>query len=311
MPSLSILTPTYRPDLTYLTDHHRSIQRYTNSDVTHHLIVPQRDMSLFSRLRSNRTVIHGVNEFLPAHFLRTYALASSLTDITKLFQIPTIHAINLRRPWPPIRGWILQQITKLAAAASLDTDVVLVTDSDAVLIRHLSATDFILNGTVRLYRKPYAIHSSMTQHLSWHDTARQLLGLPAAPAGAQPDYIGGMLAWSPPILRKLHKRLEEVNGVHWTTAVSSQLQFSESTLYGIFVENLASTADRSFISSDVRCRTYFGAEPMDDRIGLEFLKAVTTDDLAILIQSNSKTPVAIRRRVIAQAQGSTTVQHQL
>jgi hypothetical protein len=65
--------------------------------------------------------------------------------------------VNLGRPFPPIRGWILQHVRKLAAAAASEEDVVLLVDSDVEFLRAFNVETFVRNGVVRFYGKPNEI----------------------------------------------------------------------------------------------------------------------------------------------------------
>ncbi len=65
--------------------------------------MPRSDIQLFSRLAGSRTRLRCESEFLPRAFV-----GLPFNNIT----------INLSRPLPPVRGWILQQVVKLAAVAA-------------------------------------------------------------------------------------------------------------------------------------------------------------------------------------------------
>ena len=85
-----------------------------------------------------------------------------------------------------MRGWILQQVVKLAAIAASEDDVVLLVDSDIEFIRPFTAEMFVRNGMVRFFSKPDQIDKRLSRHMTWHRVARALLGLPPA----EPPYAG-------------------------------------------------------------------------------------------------------------------------
>jgi hypothetical protein len=62
--------------------------------------------------------------------------------------------INLGRLFPSVRGWIVQQVIKLATS---EDDVVLVADSDVEFVRPFTVETFVRDGVVRFYRKPQFI----------------------------------------------------------------------------------------------------------------------------------------------------------
>ncbi|MGL3107818.1 DUF6492 family protein [Bradyrhizobium sp. BR 1432] len=149
MKRMSVITPSFAPDFELCKDLHRSILEYAPESVHHHIIVPRSDISLFQRLAGPRTHIRCEAEFLPSSFV-----PMPLTKFT----------VNLRQPIPPVRGWILQQVVKLAAVAASEDDVVLLVDSDIELIRAFGVETFIHNETVRFYRKPNEIDQRLPKH---------------------------------------------------------------------------------------------------------------------------------------------------
>jgi hypothetical protein len=282
MTRLAVLTPSYAPDFELCFDLHRSVLAYAPEAVHHHIVVPRRDLGLFGQLRGPRTHVHCEAEFLPRSFLPLPGAKFS---------------VNLRRPFPPLRGWILQQVLKLAAASMLDADVVVLVDSDIEFIRPFTPATFAQAGVVRFYRKPDEIDERLPRHLTWHRVARQLLGLPPAEP-PYPDYVSSLLAWDPAILRELLARVESVTRRPWQTAVGSQLHFSEWTLYGVFVEEVLGTPANSFASQDTRCHSYWDETPLGDETIVGFLDRIQPDDVAVMISAKSRTPLDVRRRAL-------------
>jgi hypothetical protein len=90
-----------------------------------------------------------------------------------------------------MRGWLVQQLAKLAIAFVAQEDTLVHADSDIVLIRPLreeSLTDG--DGAVRLYRIPGAIDDRLPNHVPWPRNAEQHLGSPSKLLPL-PDYVGG------------------------------------------------------------------------------------------------------------------------
>ena len=224
MGRMAVITPTFAPDFDLCVDLNRSVLAQSPESVHHHLIVPRADLELFGQLAGRRTHIRCEADLLPRSFVRVPR--SKFT-------------INLGRPFTPVRGWILQQVIKLAAVSAFQDDVVLLADSDIEFVRPFTTETFVQNGVVRLYRKPDEISGrlALPRHVMWHQAARALLGLPPAPP-PYTDYVSSMLAWNPAIVRRMLARVEAVSGRPWTTAISAQLHFSEWTLYGVFVDHV-------------------------------------------------------------------------
>jgi hypothetical protein len=285
MTSLAILTPSIAADYERCVDLNRSVLEHSDSSVEHHIVVPARDQVLFSQLRGRRTHIRAESEFLPRSFVR----------------VPrTKYTVNVRHPYPPVRGWILQQIVKLAAAAEIPADVVVMADSDITFCRPLLAETFVRDGVVRLYGLPDGVHEGMPRYVLWHNVARTLLGLPATAEAPLPDYVSSMLAWDPALVRAMLARITEVTGRPWANAIGGQLRFSEWTLYGVFVDEVLGAPANSFASDDPLCHTYWPEEPLD-AAGLDaFLAGIAPDDVAVMISAKSRTPMDLQRAAMAK-----------
>src|SRR5262249_59899164 len=134
---------------------------FTPSDTVHHVSVPQRDKHLFARYQGSRCRVLTSADLLPRRFLR-FGRGDSY--------------INARRPWPPVRPWVSQQALKIAAAGRIEADVVLIADSDIVLVRPVHADRFIVNGQHCLYRLADGVTADLDRHLIWHQVARELFG---------------------------------------------------------------------------------------------------------------------------------------
>jgi hypothetical protein len=279
MANLAVITPSFGPDFPLCAALHASVLAHSPESVRHHIIVPPRDVPLFRQLDGPRAQIHAETDFLPSSFRSVPGLN---------------YKVNLRRPVPPLRGWILQQIIKLAAAARADADVVVLVDSDIEFIRPFDAGTFHRDGVVRFYRKPDEVDDRLPRHVRWHRGSRSLLGLPPG-SPPYPDYVSSLMAWDPAIVRRLLDHVGSVTGRRWTDAVGRQLHFSEWTLYGVFVDEVLDREARSFSSDDPLCHAYWGEVPLDEGTLREFLAATGPDDIAVMVSAKSRTPVAVRR----------------
>lgn len=278
---MAVITPSFAPDFELCADLNRSVLANSPESVRHHIIVPSSDLELFGRLAGPRTHIRCENDFLPRSFV----------SFGK-------YKINLGRPFPPVRGWILQQVIKLAAVAACEEDVALLVDSDIEFIRPFNVDTFVRNGVVRFYRKPGAVDKGLPRHVIWHRVARTLLGLPARkPPYA--DYVSSLLPWDPAIVRRLLDRVTATTKRPWTTAIARELHFSEWTLYGVFVDEAIGAPANSFASDDPLCMAYWGNVPLDRRGTIEFLHGVQPNDVAVMISAKSHTPLAVRRAAFA------------
>ena len=283
MTRMTIITPSYRPDFELCVELNRSVLQFAPESVEHHILVPRSDLRLFAdRLAGPRTHVRAREELLPGSWVRLPGTDSLL---------------NLRWPFLPVRGWIEQQLVKLAAASACDGDVVLIVDSDVQFVRPLCVETFVQNGAARFYRLPRAIDAHLPNHIRWHRNARKLLGLPPqTPPHA--DYITSMVACDPTVVRQMLTRVESSTGLPWATALSRQVHFSEWTLYGVFMEELAGSEASSFVSDEPLCRgdwsTSFSKDEAD-----EFLAQLGPCDVAAMMSSKTGTSIAVRRSAFA------------
>jgi hypothetical protein len=277
MTSMTVITKSYAPDFELCADLARSVLRWSDT-VQHQIIVPGSDMELFGQLAGPRTTIRPEADLLPRSFVR-----SPVGNVT----------INARRPWPPVRGWIVQQLVKLAVAAESTDDIVVIVDSDTEFVRPFDAATFAIDGAARFYRLPDGVDEKLPRHMIWHQVARKLLGRPEPATPPLPDYIASLVAWDPAMVRRMLDRVEQATGSRWVDVVAGQLHFSECILYGVFAEQqpaqLTRASDRSL------CHAYWGSEPLDDESAEKFFSQLPEDDVAIMVSAKSYTPLAVRR----------------
>jgi hypothetical protein len=246
---------------------------------------------LFGRLAGPRVEIRCEADLLPRSFVR----------------LPFANImVNLARPFPPVRGWIQQQVIKLAAIAASDDDVVLVADSDVEFVRPFTPDTFLRDGSVRFFRGKDQIDRRLTRHMTWHRVARELLGLPPAEP-PYPDYISSPLAWDPKIVRQMLARVEATKRP-WATAIAGLLDFSECVLYGVFVDEVVGASANLFVSDDSLCRVYWEQTPLTEEGAAAFIQSVRPTDIAVVIQSKSRTAPAVREAIFGELSGRNGMQ---
>jgi hypothetical protein len=288
MPDLAVLTPCYRGDAELLPDLHQSVLECTPADTVHHVVVPPSDRALFTKHQGPRCRVWTHRDFLP----RRYVCIPHASGL----------AVNSCRPWPPVRGWVVQQAIKIAASRMLEAGTVLIADSDAVLVRPMTAEQFRLDGRLRLFRAEHAVHAGMPRHVCWHGVARRLLGLPPAPDLPLPDYVNAINVWDPKIVLAMQQRITEVTGRNWLDAVTSELHISEFVLYGVFVDEVLGrppALDAAF------CHNYYSSDPLDREQALAFADRMTPDAVGVMISSHSGTPRQVRRATFDRCRAAT------
>ncbi|MGY3319178.1 DUF6492 family protein [Arthrobacter sp. TE12232] len=278
---LVVVTPSYARDYQLCRDLNRSIVAWMPEHVQHHIVVPRKDLPLFRALASSRTVIHDVGEFLPSDMLK----------------MPAVNLwVNIKRPWPPIRGWITQQLVKLSTAATLDADAVLLIDSDMVLVAPTELASFQQDGKLAMYRKPEAVHEGLPRHRLWLESARSLLGLEPPDAGNLTDYICWPCIWDAETVRAMLGRIEEVTGMAWQSAIAAQLHFSEMMLYGTYVDEVLGGPPAA--TSDMKSISYSDEVALSSAELSGLLRAGPTDVLAVMISAKAGIPEDVRSNAL-------------
>jgi Family of unknown function (DUF6492) len=274
-----VVTPTYAPDLELFRDLHESVLQCFPADVRHVVVVTERNVVPFRRFEGPRCTVVGIDDVLPR----------------SVRALPRVQMrINLRQPVPPLRGWILQQLVKLAVAERAQERIVIMADSDLVFVRPVTAETFAPGGRVRLYRKDRAVDGSMTRHVRWHAVAHKLLELPAAPPPL-PDYVSGLNSWDRDVVKRMLRRIENTTGRRWIESVGKELHFSEQILYGVQADEVE-RASNLRPSRDSLCHEYYNNNiPLTTERARAWLASLGPDDVAYMISSKSQTPLHVRR----------------
>ena len=282
-----VVTPTYAPDLDLFSDLHESVLRWFPADVRHVVVVNEPDLTLFRRFEGDRCLVLGVGDVLPG--------SVRALPFTELW-------VNLRRPLPPLRGWIVQQLIKLAVAEHLSEGVVVLADSDLVFIRPVTVASFAPGGRVRLYRSDGGVDESLPRHLRWHAVARDLLGMPPAHDPPLPDYVSSLNCWDSDVVRHMLRQVELATERRWLDAVGKELHFSEWTLYGVFADGFED-AEHVSLTSESLCHSYWDTVPLTPAGATAFLSSVGDHDVAYMIGAKSNTPLSARRAAHADVFG--------
>ncbi|MFI6706357.1 DUF6492 family protein [Nonomuraea sp. NPDC050478] len=280
MSKLAVITPSYAQDAELFALLHRSVLEHTSEDTIHHVFVPPGDKELFAPYQGPRCHVWVRSELLPRRYLRVPG-----TDVY----------VNSRRPWPPLRGWVMQQTVKIAAAGLIDADAMLIVDSDAVLVRPTDATSFTRDGRLCLYRLEEGVTASMERHVLWHHVARELLGLPPPPPPPLPDYVTALTFWDPQIVRAMQRRITEVTGRDWLDAFNAQLHVSEFILYGVFVDEVLKAAPP--VNTSI-CHLSYHHEPWDEATAVAFADRLGPEAVGMMLSAKSNTPMESRLAAI-------------
>ena len=130
----------------------------------------------------------------------------------------------------------------------------------------------------------------------WLESARSLLGLGPAESGNLTDYICWPCVWDPKIVRAMLHKVEEVGGVSWQTAISSQLHFSEMMLYGTYVDEILGGPPAA--TSCMKSISYSDEAALTSAELSGLLRASPTDVLAVMISAKSGIPQEVRSQAL-------------
>src|SRR5262245_33407385 len=291
-PSLSILTLSFRGDFELCQLLCESVDDYVPDTIEHVIAVPRSDLSLFKALANRRRHLITQEELLP-EWLRRIPLPGPA--LRRLFGLPRRNVYFTLRP-RIVRGWIVQQLMKLRAAASATIDIVLHADSHMAFIRPLRLELIVQQGRVRLYRKPGV--GPDPRHRSWHAAASRLLGLPPSDDHGA-EFINNAVAWRRDCVVDLLRRIAEVVETDPMVALAATDEFAEYILYGVFCERILTLEGSGHFASSVSlCKTAWLSEGLRGVDALLEEPAFHPEQIAVGIQSTLPIGVSERRAVV-------------
>ncbi|MDP9863410.1 MULTISPECIES: DUF6492 family protein [Streptosporangium] len=283
MTELAVITPSHGPDAELFADLHRSVLEHTSDETVHHVIISPVWKSVFAKYAGPRCRIWTYGELLPKRY----------------FRLAPYHLwANSRRPWPPVRGWVMQQTLKIALAGRLDADAVMIADSDVVLVRPTTVESFTADGRLCLHREEKGVTADMERHVLWHQVSRELLGLPPAPPPPLTDYVTALNFWTPATVRAMQRRVSETTGRDWLDAFNSRLHISEFMLYGVFVDEVLGEDTPPPPSNTTICHKNWQRTPLDREGAIAFADRLGPEAVAMMISAKSETPADARRAAI-------------
>jgi hypothetical protein len=293
---LAILTPSYAADFERCRLLCESLDALGDANNSHYILVADHDLAQFKPLGGPRRRVIPDSELLPAW----------LKPVRRPFDTLGRHiwiSTDIRRQIRPLSGWHVQQLRKLAAAALVDEDVVVMADSDSVFVRPVTVDAFLREGRVRLYRKPGAIlDMTMTPdgqacgHAGWTRHAAKALGLPE-PIFPADDFINNLVSWRKDRALEVVARIEEVSGLPMAAALGRASSISEYQIYGAHVTRAGADAGH-FDSPEALSLTYWSGPALTPDRARDFLDGLMPYQLAICVQSFTGTSLDVMRGLI-------------
>lgn len=269
-----IITPSYAPDFERCKLLCWSIEKFVSPPVAHYIIVDQRDLPLFLQLKGPNTEIITKESILPWWIKR----------------LPFVNNVWLSLKTIPLRGWLLQQIVKIATALYIDEDVSVFVDSDVVFVRPFNFQSLVREDQVRLYDEPNGNFIGMPLHFKWHQSASRLLGLPPIDMPA-PDYIDHLITWRRDNVLKLCQHIESVSGRGWMETLTSSWHLSEYILYGTFIDHVLKEQSGHYCDAQKLCHDYWSTLSMSDEQLQNFIAEIQPEHVAVMISAKANMSV--------------------
>ncbi len=213
IPSIAFVTPSYTADLERCELLVESLDRFA-PDIRHYLLVDGPEIANFKHLESARTVLVPSEEILDR----------------RLRRLPGNSGVWVSWQTLPVRGWITQQLRKLACPTVVSEEAIVCLDSDTTFIRPFSTGHILEHGKLGLLDVDYT--AGLVSR--WTAYAASLVG--AEPALCSPrGHVGHLVVWSRRHLLALHQCIEEATGIPWQIAIGRKPTISEYILYGTYI----------------------------------------------------------------------------
>lgn len=265
----ALVTVSYGPDFHRCQRLCRTIDQHV-VDYKHHLvIVPAQDVAQFSSLAGPKREVIAIESMMPGRYRQLPF--SNWSIMAQWLPIPRVVAM---------RGWIVQQLVKLAAYRATDAQILCMIDSDVQFCRRFSCSSFVTDGKVRLQTVPWDNPPSPL-HPTWQQAAERILGLEPAPFRF--DYIGNMITWHRDDVQSMLAHIEATHGKPWYIVVGRELRFSEYILFGNYIDRVLKTRSHHINQCPHYC---FELWDMSEVEALQRGETQLNDEqVAILIQS--------------------------
>ena len=122
--AMGVVTASYAADFERCRLLCETIDRHVTGAAKHYLLVEHRDVTLFRQLESPHRVVIDERDLLPS-WLQPHS------DPTSRFR----RRIWLSLKTPPLRGWHVQQLRRIAIAEHVPEDVLVFCDSDVAFLK--------------------------------------------------------------------------------------------------------------------------------------------------------------------------------
>lgn len=268
----AIVTASYAPDFERCRLLCETVDARVSGMAKHYLLVAGHDVRRFRELESANRVVIDERELLPSSMF-------ALRDLTSGFR----RYVWLGRRIPPLRGWHVQQLRRMALARHVGEQTLVYVDSDVAFVRPFDLTEFWQGDRLRLFRRDHALDTmGEGEHREWSKNAARALGLPAATSPH--DYIATLIAWRRDFTAAMLDHIEQASGRSWVEAIASRRRFSECMLYGRYVDDVR-VGEGHVHDATERCRIYWKGPELSEKELADFVSGLAPGQVAVGLQS--------------------------
>jgi hypothetical protein len=277
----AIVTPSYYVDFEHCRWLCETVARYVPEQVPHYLVVDRADRALFAPLASSRTRLLFKEEVLGG----------------RLRQVPFARRWWLGpRGWP-VRGWMVQQLTKLFMHEAAEEDVFIFVDSGAFFVRPYDPRPTVRDGRVPLFREhhDYFRGPSTTER---HRIGARLLGIRPI-ADNDVGYVKTLVTWRRDNLQKMHQHIERVRGRSSLDALARLRTLSEYYLYGMYCDLILGDRAGHYHTSTIETLSHWTLGTLGVPELRTLRQQMAPDHQLVMINEKSRTSLAAVREVFA------------
>ncbi len=285
MTRFAIVTPSYYVDFDRCRWLCETVDRWVGGSAVHYVMVDAADRRLFAPLASSRRRVVTKEDVLGG----------------ALHQVPFA-----RRWWAwsrglPVRGWIVQQLTKLFAHKVVEEDVLFFVDSGAFFVRPYDPSRVVrADGRVALFREQgdWFQRSRATQ--KWHRIAARLLGLQAVPRW-DVGYIKTLVTWRRDNLVRMHEHIERVTGRPSFDSLARRLTLSEYVLYGMYSDLVLGDRSGHFHTSSIETLSHWAQKELSLAELRALRDGLAPEHVLVMVNEKSGTSLDVVRAAFTEA----------
>lgn len=264
-----LVTPSFKDDLQRCQRLVQSAEKYVTGYDKHYLLIDKAETELFKPLTNDRVVIMEKESLLP---------------------FSNFHLPLLRKWWfsfssLPVRGWIMQQLCKLAIAEKVDADAIVFADSDVEFIRPFDVNSLWVDGKLRLaVQKRGPMMYRDKRYLNWYGLSAELFELPDQPA-CDHAYIAQLNAFRRDTCLEMLSGITQKYGMPWYKVLSRKMDMSEFILYGCYVD-CGNRMDGHWLDMNRLVHSSWFYQIRDESDVKNYLDELQDQQVAVHVQSN-------------------------